>query len=197
MCHFCGTTDSMEHILTECDAPGQNEVWALAKTLWLKKLNSWPKIFNVGSIVGCGLANFKTSSGKCNPGTNRLYGILLSESAYLIWKIRCEQVLEWPDCEHWHSSIEIQNHWLHTVNKRLELDCAMTGKQYGKKALTKEIVLQTWSGTLQDEQSLPENWIKKPRVLVGIEPLEQPWWCYKPPWQAMIECFESHTIYLL
>ena len=33
MCHFCGTTDSMEHILTECEAPGQYEVWALAKIL--------------------------------------------------------------------------------------------------------------------------------------------------------------------
>jgi hypothetical protein len=181
MCHFCGTTDSMEHILTECEAPGQNEVWALAKTLWLKKHNSWPQILNVGSIVGCGLANFKASSGKYKPGTNRLYRILLSESAYLIWKIRCERVLERPDCEHWHSSIEIQNRWLHTMNRRLEHDCAMTGQQYGKKALKKEIVLQTWSGTLRDEQSLPENWIKKPGVLVGIEPLEQPWWCYKPP----------------
>jgi hypothetical protein len=54
------------------------------------------------------------------------------------------------------------------------LDQEMTSKRYGKKALDKSLVLHTWSGVLKNEASLPENWIKQPRVLVGIVPLEQP-----------------------
>jgi len=52
----------------------------------------------------------------------------------------------------------------------------MTSKRYGKRALATKIVLATWSGTLQDELSLPDNWIKQPGVLVGGGPLEQTWW---------------------
>jgi len=36
------------------------------------------------------------------------------------------------------------------------------------------LVLHTWSSVLKNEASLPEKWIKQPRVLVGIVPLEQP-----------------------
>ena len=32
-CPVCQTEKSMEHILTECDAPGQKIIWKLAETL--------------------------------------------------------------------------------------------------------------------------------------------------------------------
>ena len=35
LCHACeNVEDSMEHILTECKASGQEEVWKVAKELW-------------------------------------------------------------------------------------------------------------------------------------------------------------------
>jgi len=49
----------------------------------------------------------------------------------------------------------------------------MTSTRYGKKALDKLLVLHTWSGVLKDEASLPEDWIRQPRVLVGIGLPEQ------------------------
>ncbi|PBK59451.1 hypothetical protein ARMSODRAFT_854379, partial [Armillaria solidipes] len=33
-CRACNTEENMDHILTKCDAPGQNEVWVLAQRLW-------------------------------------------------------------------------------------------------------------------------------------------------------------------
>ncbi|KAJ6589681.1 hypothetical protein B0H19DRAFT_1058667 [Mycena capillaripes] len=36
------------------------------------------------------------------------------------------------------------------------------------------LVLQTWSSTLQNEDKLPENWLRVPKVLVGIGPLPPP-----------------------
>ena len=66
----------------------------------------------------------------------------------------------------------MKNRWHDAKNKRLILDQAMTNKQYETKAIAAKLVLCTWSGTLQNESSLPKNWIHHFGVLVGIEPPE-------------------------
>ena len=43
--------------------------------------------------------------------------------------------------------------------------------KYQTKAINSELVLNTWKGTLKDEELLPRNWLYTPEVLVGIEPL--------------------------
>ena len=39
VCRHCDKTESMEHILTECGTPGQEEVWKLAEKLWMGKIS--------------------------------------------------------------------------------------------------------------------------------------------------------------
>ena len=34
-----------------------------------------------------------------------------------------------------------------------------------------KVVLRTWSGTLQGEDSLPPDWLSSPGLLVGMDPL--------------------------
>jgi ribonuclease HI len=41
-CQHCGTIESMERILLQCEIPGQKEVWDLAKDLWTKRNPNWP-----------------------------------------------------------------------------------------------------------------------------------------------------------
>ena len=74
----------MEHILTECQATGQAEIWKLAKELW--SLHGLPWIApRFGTILGCGLAAYQSERGNHKlTGANRLYAILVSESAHLI-----------------------------------------------------------------------------------------------------------------
>jgi len=175
-CSECNVEDSMTHILTECNAPGQKEVWNLSKNLWLTKHNHWPKVDNLGVITGCSLAKFPNGKGQCKLGAEHLYCILMTESAHLIWRIRCEHIIQRNDKEQWHTAQEIKNRWHCAINKRLTLDQAMTNKRYETKAISFQTVLCTWSGTLQDELSLPDNWINYSGVLVGIKPPEQPWW---------------------
>jgi ribonuclease HI len=165
-CLMCGVEDSMTHILTECDAPGQKEIWNLTKDLWLSKHNLWPNVVNIGVITGCCLAKFLNGKGQHKLGAERLYRILMTESAHLIWRIRCEHIIERSNREQWHC----------IINKRLTLDQAMTNKRYETKAISTQTVLHTWSGTLKNELSLPDNWINYSGVLVGIRPPEQPWW---------------------
>ncbi|KAJ7227555.1 hypothetical protein C8J57DRAFT_1077543, partial [Mycena rebaudengoi] len=58
----------------------------------------------------------------------RFYGILISESVYLIWKLGNERVIR--NKNEPSSAAEIQNRWIDTINSRLKLDCRMTNKKY-------------------------------------------------------------------
>ncbi|KAJ7185333.1 hypothetical protein C8R46DRAFT_882190, partial [Mycena filopes] len=168
ICGFCNELEDLEHILLKCRRPGQALIWALAKDLWRKKLLDWPEL-SLGSLLGCGLASFKDDRGRPLPGASRLYHILISESLFLIWKIRNDCVINrageaLPDNA-------IRNKWLYTINLRLKFDCALTNHgKFGKQNSIKvSVVLQTWKSTLMDEDELPENWTRAPRVLVGTE----------------------------
>lgn len=168
-CQFCNEPEDLEHIVLKCRRPGQSLVWSLAKDLWLRKHPSWPEL-SLGTILGCGLATFSDEKGHDLPGTARLYRILISESLFVIWKVRNESVISRtgvPLPEN-----HIHNKWLHAVNLRLRFDCILTNHaKYGKQnSIKPSLVLQTWRSTLMNEEKLPENWTREPRVLVGTEP---------------------------
>ncbi|KAJ7160424.1 hypothetical protein C8R46DRAFT_905942 [Mycena filopes] len=111
------------------------------------------------------------TKGKSLRGASRLYRILISETAFAIWKVRNFCVIT-KNGESLPENL-IHNRWLHAINLRLNFDCVLTNHaKYGKQnSIKRSLVLQTWSSTLKDEDKLPENWInKEPRVLVGIGP---------------------------
>ncbi|KAK7005497.1 hypothetical protein R3P38DRAFT_2556889 [Favolaschia claudopus] len=101
---------------------------------------------------------------KCeNAGATRLYKILITESAHLIWKLRNERVIQETGSA---PLAKIRNRWLRAINSRLAMDCAMTDRfKWGKKALKTK---QTWKKTLKDELTLSRTWPMKSGVLVGI-----------------------------
>jgi ribonuclease HI len=86
ICQTCGIEENLEHILIKCSGPGPEIIWKVAKKLWPGKEPNWPEV-SLGSILGCGLMRFEDERGKEAPGTRRLYRILVSESAYTIWKL--------------------------------------------------------------------------------------------------------------
>ena len=93
-CPKCGTTKSLEHIILQCNIPGQGMVWKKMKQLWQKRHELWPELWNIGRITGCSLANFKDAEGKTLQETNWMYWILISKSVHFIWKLRCKRVRE-------------------------------------------------------------------------------------------------------
>jgi ribonuclease HI len=122
---------------------------------------------SLGVILGCGLAEFRDGDGKRHEGTERLYRILVSEAAYLIWKIRNERVINRDGAPA--TEQEIINKWHYHINHRLQVDKILANRPpEGKKsALAPKKVLETWSGILAEEGTMPENWLREPRVLVG------------------------------
>ncbi|KAJ7780648.1 hypothetical protein DFH07DRAFT_765167 [Mycena maculata] len=92
ICQECGVLEDLNHILLGCKSPGQEIIWQAAESLWRGKEDKWPAV-SFGTILGCGLAEFCDENGKAKRGTQRLYQILISESAYLIWKLCNDRVI--------------------------------------------------------------------------------------------------------
>ncbi|KAK0463726.1 ribonuclease H-like protein [Desarmillaria tabescens] len=174
-CPKCGVAETMEHILTECAIPGQLIVWSLAEELWRKKNATWPGI-SLGKVLACGLSCFSNDKGKIVAERSRLYEIIVSESAHLIWKFRCERRIQRGDDSpgDWHSPREIRNRWVQALNNRLAQDCMATDvARFGNKALRRDLVLRTWNGVLLQNDALPNDWVGNTEVLVGIEPVRK------------------------
>ncbi|KAH9913114.1 uncharacterized protein B0H18DRAFT_888860 [Fomitopsis serialis] len=140
------------------------------RTVWTRKGLRWQQP-NIHEILGIGLRAWtEPTSGKEDIGVTRLWRILGSESAYMVWKLRCERTIGHSDQDGWeHSARTVRNKWVHSINARLILDRAMTHKRFGRSALSQDVALKTWRGTLENEEDLTDDWIKT-RVLVGIAP---------------------------
>lgn len=88
LCSHCGVTESLEHILVDCEAPGQSILWnELNQVAKEKGLPNYPITY--GSILGSPAASLKHTTGKNTPVTDRFYNIVIPETAHLIWKLRC------------------------------------------------------------------------------------------------------------
>lgn len=117
-------------------------------------------------MVASTLATFRTG-GKIHAGDQRLFKILVTESAFLIWRIRNQRVCAEIPQENWPKRSEIENHWHFVMNRRLQLDITLTHRKWGRKALKKKLVIKMWDRTLQDEHMLPDDWTNSSGVLVG------------------------------
>ncbi|KAG1763615.1 hypothetical protein EDD22DRAFT_979328 [Suillus occidentalis] len=95
--------ENMEHILVLCNDPARKIIWDSAKGIWPTKHGPWPDP-HIGIILGCGLISLPQAQNNENArnnarnrqlttGASRLLRILISESAYLIWVLRCERVI--------------------------------------------------------------------------------------------------------
>ncbi|KAJ7679447.1 ribonuclease H-like protein [Mycena polygramma] len=155
-CKKCIIPESMDHILTQCDENGQKTIWELADKLWQLKTGAAMSPPLIGEIMACGLTKKGDRPGKTDAGTTRLWRILISESAHLIWRLRNERVINGKDAS---TITKIRNRWSHALNVRIGIDCLQINKaKYGAKALKKSLVLKTWAGSLQNEDRLPADW---------------------------------------
>ncbi|KAJ3503204.1 hypothetical protein NMY22_g18328 [Coprinellus aureogranulatus] len=161
--------ENMAHILCECRVSHQEEIWALAKSMWDRTGLEWPPI-TIGLILGIGLIEVKKADGKPDQGRTRLLRILVSESAYLAWVLRCEwRIGRDADPTKLHTAEEVEARWRNTITRRLRIDWALTNRRaYGKKALHRALIMKTWEGlTASEVAAPPEGGSLATGVLVG------------------------------
>jgi len=102
-CMTCNEMELMSHILTRCKEKNTQTIWCLAKALWPHNNIPWPEV-TLGTILGCGNIsphpyrpernNRRRQQKTTHQGPTWLLQIILSESAYLIWVLRCERVIQ-------------------------------------------------------------------------------------------------------
>ncbi|KAH9843024.1 uncharacterized protein C8Q71DRAFT_877817 [Rhodofomes roseus] len=170
-CPTCGCRESMQHIQAGCTARGQSIIWTLTKNIWSRRSKDWRQP-TLDDILAAGLGQYpRNVKTKPRESLSRLWRILVSEAAYLIWKLRCERVIEHGDDPGWqHSSAAVVRRWYASINRRLQLDLVATRRSFGGLATSRILVWSTWTATIGDELGLPEDWTVVPRVLVGIDP---------------------------
>ena len=156
----------MDHILTTCDHPARTIIWAKAAELWPHAEDTWPRI-SFGTIIGCNMLTVDTlqerrdEAGQTqrtkqrDPGATRLLKILISESAHLIWTLRCDRTIRGKE----HTDREIEATWLKTINRRLSEDKTIAIKVLRREQNTKTVI-DTWDRALyKRHRNLPDDWL--------------------------------------
>ncbi|KAJ8453518.1 hypothetical protein ONZ45_g19687 [Pleurotus djamor] len=166
--HCQGAIESMEHILYHCETPGQEQVWELTKKIWENTGRQWQQPY-IGGIIACALRT--TDKSRTDSAGDRLWTILISESAYLISNLRNERVIAKQNIPF--TPEEVENRWIATINKRMEIDMDLTKPELGKKALPIKKILKTWEKAVVYAENTVHARSKRCGVLVGIGPMCQ------------------------
>ncbi|EJD38766.1 hypothetical protein AURDEDRAFT_22494, partial [Auricularia subglabra TFB-10046 SS5] len=142
-CRTCGTVETLEHILLACPDSNQAQVWALvADTLYEMGASFAP---DFGLILGC--ASIKAGDGEPkDAGTTRAMRIIISESAFLIWKMRCEKRIEHEEDPDWEIPPEqVDARWSKAIAVRVDQDRRLTNKtKFNHSYLSNKVVSDTW-----------------------------------------------------
>ena len=123
---------------------------------------------SLGIVLGLGLIEIKDKTGRTQQGCMRLFKILISESAYLIWVLHFEwRIGREQDPTQLHSGTGVATWWKRAMERRLRLDWALANElAYRKKALKRRCIEQTWHEVAIDRQFICTN-LSRVGVLVG------------------------------
>ena len=159
-------TESLEHILLECDHLSTKLIWTLTCHLWPETTSPSPDL-SLGLLLGCGNIVFPAPDDHpTDKGASRLLQILLSEALHLIWVLRCERTIQGAS----HSPTAVMTRWKNKLNQHISTD-RFLASFFERKKFTWNLVHHTWTPVLQPfYPSLDPDWVTKDEVLVGINP---------------------------
>ncbi|TFK81387.1 hypothetical protein K466DRAFT_633672 [Polyporus arcularius HHB13444] len=156
----------MSHIILECKATGQETIWTILKDLWALTKHNWVSP-TWGMTFGAACTVFKSREGTRSSATESLWTILCTESLHLVWKLRCERVIQNEGSDFMVQ--EVTNRFYACINSRLDLDRRTTALARGTKALKPADAERIWRPVLDNYDALPPNWVVDGGVLVGIK----------------------------
>ena len=170
-CPLCHTEDTLEHIVAECESTEKKVVWSLTNRLWNRRYDGdLPRA--EGAVLGGGLAMYRTNEGRPDAAKNRLYRVLVTEAAHLIWVLRCERRIKGGDDPgNYHTEAAMSRRWHRRMNERMQIDCLLTNAfLYEGRALKTRTVYNTWEKCSTNTEDLHREWCRHPGVLVGRPP---------------------------
>ncbi|KAL1738774.1 hypothetical protein HDZ31DRAFT_50467, partial [Schizophyllum fasciatum] len=161
LCHHCSAAgveveESMQHILTECEAPGRREIWAEAERLCRARNIPW-RAASMGEVLGGALVSIRGEDGKRKIGDERLYRIIMSEAAYAVWLARNERVIQHEnDPERYANPSSLPLKLRGQLRRRRAIENVLTdARRFGPKAIPPETTSETWRDLPIDELPQP------------------------------------------
>ncbi|EJD35312.1 hypothetical protein AURDEDRAFT_75422 [Auricularia subglabra TFB-10046 SS5] len=167
-CPTCGTVESLAHILFSCPDSGQERIWAMVHSFLTRKRCDVE--INLGVVLGCATARLAGAKETRDKAVERAFRIVISESAFLIWKLRCEKRVGHSDDPDWqHSQTEIIMRWGAMLKQRVARDQRLTNKyKYGVRAVDHTTFKDTWHSLAAEVPPSPTS-DSNSGVLVGRE----------------------------
>ena len=112
-CTFCDKTESMGHILLECQTSPRRAIWEQARRAWPHGQQLWPEI-TMGTIQEVGSLSLPDENPRANNADHRrkarrkrktrLLQIPIPEASHMIQVLRCERSMNMKQ----HSPAEVQ-----------------------------------------------------------------------------------------
>ncbi|EJD38925.1 hypothetical protein AURDEDRAFT_30349, partial [Auricularia subglabra TFB-10046 SS5] len=144
MCPTCRCVEDMDHIVIACPDGHGKRLWRMAQVFLSHKRVATQ--ISIGLVMGCAAVRLPGLGSGRNKTSERAFTIVVSETAFLIWKLRCEKRIEHADDPEWRiTQNEAEARWVSAIESRLRQDQVLTDKgAFGKKALPKWLVESTW-----------------------------------------------------
>ncbi|KAI0685789.1 hypothetical protein C8T65DRAFT_712522 [Cerioporus squamosus] len=141
VCTVCGVSETIEHLLVDCESEATMEIRRLLTMILRKKVGK-PVNLPLGALLGATTRSMAMSNEDAVPAVDRFCKIAITESV-------CARTIEFAeDTAKWHSASETRGKWYACLNRRLALERNLTYKRLGDKALPRGLVEGTWSGVL-------------------------------------------------
>jgi hypothetical protein len=147
-CHSCGVSSSA------------NADWMVKPAAHLHSPQPHLSLSSIGLRQNLHRPSYLPRPFPINP--KRLLQILISESAHLIWVLRCERTIH----NKTHSATETQSRWLQAINDRVTEDKITAARVKRDKSYT-ALIANTWEPILSRDSDLPNShdWIYNSEVL--------------------------------
>ena len=145
---------------------GREVIWKLLEDTWTNTGLPWNRP-EWGTALGAACARLESEAGERNLPGEALWIILVSESIYLIWRLRCERVIQNDGAEF--SKHEVTRRWYAAIDQRLDLDRRACAAYLGRSALKPAMIACIWEPIVHARGGLPQNWVTDSGVLVGIK----------------------------
>ena len=107
----------------------------------------FPSEITLGAVLGAAAVKLGDNIvSRPSAAANRLFKLVMLESAHLIWALRCERVIRFEDQpERRRNEAYISRTWLQVISKRLMTDWVLIRVQTrARKRLTADTVGSTW-----------------------------------------------------
>ncbi|KIJ35263.1 hypothetical protein M422DRAFT_34678 [Sphaerobolus stellatus SS14] len=149
----CDSIELMERMLAKFKFSGQKVIWRIEEKVWFQTGEPWPGT-NLGTVLGSGLGTYMTEEGRPESAERRLFMILMTESAYLIWKIRCEWRIQHEGrADKKITDHEVRNRWIKQMSTKIYMHILCTDQQrYRREATALHLVQKTWDTLLKTEK---------------------------------------------